>query len=451
MVFGGGTYNCKDAVTVSAVVDACYEFVNWTEDGEVVSTEDSFSFYITEDRNLVANFKQKTCDIITIANPPDGGTTSGDGADILCGTDITVWAVPNPDYSFVNWTENGIWVSDEALYTFTVRESRTLTANFVLSIYEIIVQTNSNECGSVSGGGFYNPGDIVTVTATIADTCCTFIGWIENDIMVSTDNPYTFTATESRTLIADFGKLSYNIIAEVNNSDYGYTTGSGLYESCTTARVEAFTISCYRFENWTVNGVEVSKNNPYSFEVKEDITLIANFSGLDFDTYAPTLWNNTFMLDLRKLEDELFGVLSCKWFKNGIEERNTRTINEFSYSAGPKITDLLEPAPTWYMFQITTRNYGTLCSTHKTLAHIPFHTPAPNNNLVIYPNPTLSGSSFTVEGVVEGDIVQVFNQYGICVNSTIAKGNSISLTLNVQTGTYLIQAGNKQGKIVVLR
>ena len=48
--FGG------NEITVLATPADCYTFVNWTENGEVVSTDDPYTFILTSDRNLVANF-----------------------------------------------------------------------------------------------------------------------------------------------------------------------------------------------------------------------------------------------------------------------------------------------------------------------------------------------------------------------------------------------------------
>ena len=57
----------------------------------------------------------------------------------------------------------------------------------------------------------------------------------------------------------------------------GYTEGDGLYSGRATATVTAVPRNDYKFVNWTIDGVEVSKDNPYSFTVTEDIELVANF------------------------------------------------------------------------------------------------------------------------------------------------------------------------------
>lgn len=49
--------------------------------------------------------------ITTSASPAAGGTTSGDGT-YLSGDMVTVVATPNPGYAFVDWTENGVEVSN---------------------------------------------------------------------------------------------------------------------------------------------------------------------------------------------------------------------------------------------------------------------------------------------------------------------------------------------------
>ena len=58
-VNGGGTYRFGETCTVTAtpIIDH-YSFVNWTQNGEEVSTEASYSFIVTNDVDLVANFSE---------------------------------------------------------------------------------------------------------------------------------------------------------------------------------------------------------------------------------------------------------------------------------------------------------------------------------------------------------------------------------------------------------
>ena len=63
------------------------------------------------------------------ANQTDGGTVDG-GGTYTYGQSCSVLAIPNTNYYFDNWTENGTVVSTNATYTFIVDADRTLVANF---------------------------------------------------------------------------------------------------------------------------------------------------------------------------------------------------------------------------------------------------------------------------------------------------------------------------------
>jgi formylglycine-generating enzyme required for sulfatase activity len=56
MVSGGGMYASGTSATVTATAAAGYAFVNWEENGTTVSVSESFTFTVTGNRTLVANF-----------------------------------------------------------------------------------------------------------------------------------------------------------------------------------------------------------------------------------------------------------------------------------------------------------------------------------------------------------------------------------------------------------
>jgi len=57
-VGGGGQKDCGSSVTVTATPKSGFQFVNWTENGQQVSTSANYQFAVNGDRTLVANFKQ---------------------------------------------------------------------------------------------------------------------------------------------------------------------------------------------------------------------------------------------------------------------------------------------------------------------------------------------------------------------------------------------------------
>lgn len=130
-VTGAGAYQTGQTCTVTATAKEGYTFTNWTENGTAVSDNESYSFTVTGNRNLQANFSLNTFNITVTANPSDGGTISG-GGEYGYGKSCTVTAEPYPVSTFINWTENGEVVSTNTSYTFTVTSDRTLVANFTV-------------------------------------------------------------------------------------------------------------------------------------------------------------------------------------------------------------------------------------------------------------------------------------------------------------------------------
>jgi hypothetical protein len=70
-------------------------------------------------------------DISASVNPANSGTVAG-GGTYCYGDTVALTATANSGYSFINWTESGLQVSDLASYKFASAENRTLVANFEL-------------------------------------------------------------------------------------------------------------------------------------------------------------------------------------------------------------------------------------------------------------------------------------------------------------------------------
>ena len=237
-VSGGGTYCHGDTCTLTATANTGYTFTNWTENGNDVSTNSTYSFQVTGTRTLVANFTP-TYTITVSANPTNGGTVTGNGT-YQQGQQCTVSATPATGYIFTNWTENGIVVSTSASYTFTVNSNRTLVANFNLKSYTISASASPTAGGSVSGADTYNHGSTCTLTAT-ANTGYTFTEWTKNGTRVSTSASYSFTVTGSGTYVANFshnvptGAISgqFTINSNSSNNKVYFSQGNLQYQAST--------------------------------------------------------------------------------------------------------------------------------------------------------------------------------------------------------------------------
>jgi Secretion system C-terminal sorting domain/Divergent InlB B-repeat domain len=132
-VTSGGTFGCDSSFAVVAAPADCYEFVNWTTGGKVVSNSSTFKGQISDDINAVANFAKIKYKLTLLKNPSPGGSTSGAGSH-ECGSKVIIKATPNTDYKFLAWLEDGKVVATKADTLVEVREDRTFTADFVYSV-----------------------------------------------------------------------------------------------------------------------------------------------------------------------------------------------------------------------------------------------------------------------------------------------------------------------------
>jgi len=116
---------------------------------------------ITGDLTVTAKWKIKTYTFLVIASPPNGGTIDGEG-EYDHGDEVTLTAIPNAGYNFVNWTEGGTEISANTIYEFIASGGdRTLVVNFELKRYAVTV------VGGSADKDEYLAGAAVTITADI--------------------------------------------------------------------------------------------------------------------------------------------------------------------------------------------------------------------------------------------------------------------------------------------
>ena len=103
----------------------------------------------------------------------------------------------------------------------------------------------------------------------------------------TTDNICTVPAPASQKLVLG---TQCEVTVTVNDPAMGSVEGAGQYEKGATVELEATANKHYQFVNWTKGAEVLSTENPYSFTVQEDVTIIANFAELP--TYTITVQAN---------------------------------------------------------------------------------------------------------------------------------------------------------------
>ena len=425
-ITGGGTYTEGQTCTVSATPNTNYTFNNWTENGNVVSSNASYTFTVNGDRNLVANFTYvpPTYTITVSANPTNGGSVTGSGT-FTEGQTCTVSATPNTNYTFNNWTENGNVVSSNASYTFTVNGDRNLVANFtyVPPTYTISVSASPTSGGSVTGGGTYTEGQTCTVSAT-PSSGYTFINWTENGSYVSSNASFTFTVTTNRNLVANFTANplpNYTITLTAKPANGGTVAGGGTYQQGQTCTVRATPALGFTFDSWKENDVVVSTETNYTFTVTSNRNLVAQFNEITYvitATVNPTeggvvigggtyYYGDEVTLNVEMNEDYIFQ----SWTENGIV-----------------VSEVPE-----YTFHVA--NDRDLVA---NLLHIEGMDEHADLGFNLYPNPV--GDELTIEATEAIDRLEVFSITGARVFCQESGSDKIELsTVNLPAGTYLIR------------
>jgi len=286
-VTGGGTYDHGEQVTITASPSAGYSFVNWTEDGSVISTNATYTFTVNSNRSFQANYSQNTYTVSVSNSPSSGGTATG-GGNYNHGEQATITASPAAGYAFVNWTEGGSVISTNASYTFTVNSNRSFQANYSQNTYTVSVSNNPSSGGTATGGGNYNHGAQATITASPA-AGYSFVNWTEGGSVVSTNASYTFTVNSNRSFQANYSQNTYTVSVSNSPSSGGTATGGGNYAHGSQATITASPSTGYAFVNWTEGGSVVSTNASYTFTVNSNRSFQANYSQ---NTYTVSVSNS---------------------------------------------------------------------------------------------------------------------------------------------------------------
>ena len=144
-VSSGNKYEIGTSVSLKATNYKDFYFINWVQDGVVISTSNTFKYVVKEtNAPIVANFGYDpgspgepgkpvfTRKLYLASNPSAAGYFSiKSGNSYTNGSTVVVKAYANKDYRFLNWTENGKVISENYVLNYTMQDKdATLTANY---------------------------------------------------------------------------------------------------------------------------------------------------------------------------------------------------------------------------------------------------------------------------------------------------------------------------------
>lgn len=263
-VEGAGQYEEGTQATLTATAAEGYEFVSWTIDDMELSTENPYTFTVTADVALVANFQEAaavttkeektTCVPGTLA---DGKVTH----DLPCCVIVQEQGESTTALKSVSPWE----VPSKSIMTITPKEGVT--------ILKYVINTKNTTLGTYLG-----KSELTNATKTATNNglvTFTVTNGTEPVVMkfVSVTNKFheiTFTYT----VAGATEPVKYTVTVKAEN---GTVEGAGEYEEGAEVTLTATANEGYEFTCWTVGEDTVSTKNPYKFNVTADVEVVANF------------------------------------------------------------------------------------------------------------------------------------------------------------------------------
>lgn len=245
-VTGGGTYPFGDTIQIEAIPNIGHEFLTWN-DGLVDNPRD---IVVTHDSTFVALFAISQYTIEVISDHPGWGTVTG-GGTYYFGDTIQIEATPYMGFAFAGW-DDGFMDNPR---TVIVTEDHTFTAQFEIRQCVITTEVYPENSGTVNGGGTYNYGSTVHLTAH-SNTGYTFSQWNDGNLT----NPRSIFVEGDATYTAVFTPLQYEITTECDPVEGGTVTGAGIYDYGTVASLTATPNDNYIFLCWSDGIVSNPRN-----------------------------------------------------------------------------------------------------------------------------------------------------------------------------------------------
>ena len=288
-----GDFPCGDTVTLEAAPDSCWQFGSWS--GDLSGVDNPDQILIDGAKSVTANFTpiEYALSISSVGAGSilvDGAPHSLPWSDVfLCGSTVTVEAVPNSCYEFDAWS--GDLSGDVNPRVITMNAAKSITAHFSMIQYSL--DLTGDEGGTVTvdevshtlpWSGAFDCGSVVTLDA-VPDPCYEFTGWTGDLTWAST--PVDIVMDGDKSIAAGFSALTYTVTIAGDGEGQVSVDGvpqalpwSDVFDCDTGITLEALPSSCWQFDGWSgdLSGAE----SPITLTVDGDRNVTASFSATEY-------------------------------------------------------------------------------------------------------------------------------------------------------------------------
>lgn len=301
--------NVGSIYSVEAQVKGNYTFKEWTTGSEKTSSNPA-NFTAKSGVNAVhiASFEAIVMRTLTVIAGTGGKcraklnnnwseyySGSHTFTNIVDGTKVTIEALADNGYHFLEWTDAGAPTS--VTREITVDSNKTITAQFevdALDEFQVTYEAIPNGSATMDGAGTYVDGETCKIKVNVS------AGYTLGDVLVdgikvplNDQNEYSFVVeknikvTINCDLIPEPDKFTLTVRTDTNNTTQGgvgigsaknLATDSGEFVDGTTATIHATAAEGYSFGGWWKDGVKVSDDVNFSVTVDATKTYIAKFT-----------------------------------------------------------------------------------------------------------------------------------------------------------------------------
>jgi len=246
-----------------------YVCTGWTMTGDDPQAGSTTNFVMIQTNNAVLTWLWPTTNywlsVQTIGNGVILGVTNGWYPN---GTDFLLTAVPMPHYNFVNWTGTGLTGSDTDLtMSVTMDQSRSITANFAIDQFKLVVVSEQGACVPAPGTNTLNYGArscFVTNSPKVLSGSTQYVctGWTGTGNVtngVGTNTAFVLDTDSSITWLWTATNYWFSIQTNGNGTVTGAT--NGWYTNGTSFLLTAAPSPFWNLINWTGTGLSGADTN----------------------------------------------------------------------------------------------------------------------------------------------------------------------------------------------